>query len=343
MNKEQILQDESLLKRFTRDYKVPITIFIPELFEERLEVLGYFKPDLENTWNYFIEMMKGFEYTQGYFEVYNEMKDLMISFIKESEGYKRFNESEDMNNFQVVEPIRRMNLPSKDIFKPSYAGKVFRSFDMRQANFHALQHYSRDMFRDRGNWEEFVMDFVPKEMEYYMMNSKYLREVVLGNCNPKRHITYEKFLMSLILKDLLEMMPDMKDRIVFFSNDEVIFEEPVSWEININRFFTYNYLELPFKMERFKLHSLGDNIGYVKEHLDEELFREHPFAKFETKSVNNFCMPFVLRKLLGQNITDNDRLFIHPNESLLSKFVEIPDIQISEDLQKSLDKAKNQL
>ncbi len=38
-------------------------------------------------------------------------------------------------------------------------------------------------------------------------------------------------------------------------------------------------------------------------------------------------MPFALRKLLGQEITESDRVFYH--EGLLAKFIEVPDIRIN--------------
>ena len=37
-------------------------------------------------------------------------------------------------------------------------------------------------------------------------------------------------------------------------------------------------------------------------------------------------MPFVLRKLNGEHITENDKVFYH--EGLLAKFIEVPEIEV---------------
>lgn len=343
MNREQILKDEGLLKRFMRDYKAPINITVPEVFMERLRLMSVFNPKMLSSWEDYIDVLSHFNSTQDYFEVYNGTKDKMITFIKETEGYKRFNEQEDMSRFQVVKSIRDLQLPSKDIFKQSNIGEIFVSFDMCKANFSSLSCYDKGIFDDNEDWEDFVASFIPDELKYYLTNSKYMREVVLGNCNPKRHITYEKYLVSLILEDILIGCPEAIQKVVFFSNDEVIFKlDSMDLFHMVRPYFVHNKSGLPFKYEIFKLHSLGNGVGYCKEDLsDSEAFRIHPFTKFKMKSVNNFCMPFVYRKLLGQDITENDKLFIHPNEGLLSRFVEIPEVVISLELQESISEAQS--
>lgn len=345
MTEQEVLRDESLIKRFTRDYKIPINIYSPEIFLERFEVLSKFRPELKKAYRDFIDMMGKLTSTQEFFEKYNTVKESMLDFIKSSEGYKRFNEKEDMSSFQVVKSIRDLQLPSKDIFKESNAGELFVSFDMIKGNFNSLKCYDGGIFNNKDTWEDFVVSFSSTSLCDYMSNSKYLREVILGNCNPKRHITYEKYLVSLILEDLLNTdfyaNPHITQYIVFFSNDEVVFKLPhITLACDVGPFFLNNKYGIPFRMEIFKLHKIGD-IGYVKEDLeDNPKYSEYPFSKFEFKCVNNFCMPFVLRKMLGENVTDNDKLFIHPNEGLLSKFIECPDVVIGEDLQESIEEAK---
>ena len=50
-------------------------------------------------------------------------------------------------------------------------------------------------------WEEFISKFTENK---HIINSKYIRQVILGNCNPKRHITYEKYLMNEVLDILIK-------------------------------------------------------------------------------------------------------------------------------------------
>ena len=147
-------------------------------------------------WNIFIDELQRYNCEQDYFEEYNRVKDVAILSIKESEAYKRFNE-EDMNKYRVT----HKNLPNKDIFKPSNDGKLFISIDMRKANFSSLYHYNNSMFSGAKTWEEFISKFTENK---HIINSKYIRQVILGNCNPKRHITYEKYLMNVVLDVLIK-------------------------------------------------------------------------------------------------------------------------------------------
>ena len=82
--------------------------------------------------------------------------------------------------------VKHKNLPNKDIFKSSNDGKCFISIDMRKANFSSLHHYNSDIFGGAESWEEFIGRYTGNQ---HIINSKYIRQVILGNCNPKRHIT----------------------------------------------------------------------------------------------------------------------------------------------------------
>lgn len=78
---------------------------------------------------------------------------------------------------------------------------------------------------------------------------------------------------------------------------------------------------IPFRIELFYLHKITGTNGYYKEIVKNIIEREYEF-----KCLNNYTLPFVLRKFNGEEITENDKLFYH--EGLLSKFIEIPKIEI---------------
>ena len=200
-------------ERFCKDCNIPIRLFQEPYFTDRLTLFDKFYGTLEK-WNLFVEELQKYNCEQDYFEEYNRVKDAAILSIKESETYQRFN-ADDMNKYRVTHE----NLPNKDIFKPTNDGKAFISIDMRKANFSSLHHYSADMF-GVNTWEEFIGKFTDNQ---HIINSKYIRQVILGNCNPKRHITYEKYLMDILLTDLLEKHISI-ERVVFFSNDEIVID-----------------------------------------------------------------------------------------------------------------------
>ena len=302
-------------ERFCKDCNIPIRLFQEPYFMDRLTLFDKFYGTLEK-WNIFLEELQKYHCEQDYFEEYNRAKDAAILSIKNSEAYQRFN-ADDMNKYCVTHE----NLPNKDIFKPTNDGKAFISIDMRKANFSSLHHYSADMF-GVNTWEEFIGKFTDNQ---HIINSKYIRQVILGNCNPKRHITYEKYLMDILLTDLLEKHISI-ERVVFFSNDEIVID--VS-DMNKSRqillaFNIEQYLKdasPKFKVELFTLHKIDNTDGYYK-----EIFKENGEKEIEFKCLDNYMLPFVIRGFLGEEITDSDRVFYH--EGLLAQFIEVPKIEV---------------
>lgn len=308
---------DKLKERFCKDCNIPIKIFDEPYFMDRLKLLDELYGTLDK-WNLFLEELNKYNSEQDYFEEYNRVKDEAIMCIKNSEAYQKFNE-EDMNKYRVT----HTNLPSKDIFHPSNDGKIFISIDMKKANFSALQHYgdsiSKSMFAGASTWEDFISLFTDNK---HIINSKYIRQVILGNCNPKRHITYEKYLMDYILGHVSAFWLSTYE-VVFFSNDEIIFDVTGICNKNISEMqrVLNEKMPVPVKVECFKLHKIKGIDGYYK-----EIFKENDETEIELKCVDNYMMPFIIRKLKGEEITDNDKVFYH--EGLLAQFIEVPKITV---------------
>lgn len=218
--------------------------------------------------------------------------------------------------------VKYKDLPGKDIFKTSNNGKLFISIDMRKANFSALKFYNRSIFDNADTWEKFIERYTEDK---HIVNSKYIRQVILGNCNPKRQVTYEKYLMGLVLEVLIDELGYSASDIAFFSNDEIVIDmgkyedcirkrELIEWQIK-------GYFNIPFRIELFYLRKITGTNGYYKEIVKNIIEREYEF-----KCLNNYTLPFVLRKFNEEEITENDKVFYH--EGLLSKFIEIPEIGI---------------
>lgn len=306
-------------ERFCKDCNIPIRIFQEPYFTDRLTLYDKFY-GIREKWDIFLNELSKYHCEQDYFEEYNRVKDAAILDIKNTEAYQKFNE-EDMNKYAVT----HRNLPNKDIFKPSNDGKSFISIDMRKANFSSLHHYNADIFGGADSWEGFISKYTDNQ---HIINSKYIRQVILGNCNPKRHITYEKYLMDGALTYLTEVFVSM-DRVVFFSNDEIVLDvsdmdrnkqERVKFAISNGM----KDMPVPLKTELFMLHKIVGTDGYYKEIIDE-----NGNIEIEFKCLDNFALPFVLRKFLGEDVTESDRVFYH--EGLLAKFIETPQIEVNID------------
>lgn len=306
-------------ERFCKDCNIPIRIFHEPYFTDRLTLYDKFYGTIKK-WDIFLNELSKYHCEQDYFEEYNRVKDAAILDIKNTEAYQKFNE-EDMNKYAVT----HKNLPNKDIFKPSNDGKCFISIDMRKANFSSLHHYSLDIFGGADSWEEFIEKYTDNQ---HIINSKYIRQVILGNCNPKRHITYEKYLMDGALTYLTEVFVSM-DRVVFFSNDEIVIDvsdmdknkqERIAFSIGNGM----KDMPVPLKTKFFVLHKIVGTDGYYKEIIDE-----NGNTEIEFKCLDNYVLPFVLRKFLGEDIIESDKVFYH--EGLLAKFIEAPQIEVDID------------
>lgn len=304
-------------ERFCKDCNIPIRLFQEPYFIDRLKLFDKFYGTIEK-WNTFLEELQKYHCEQDYFEEYNRVKDAAILNVKNSEAYRRFNE-EDMNKYCVT----HKNLPNKDIFKATNDGKTFISIDMRKANFSSLYHYDSNMFSGANTWEEFIGKFTDNK---HIINSKYIRQVILGNCNPKRHSTYEKYLMDEVLDVLIKEVGYFVSEIVFFSNDEIVIDMDSYVDCIRNREITQSklkeYFDFPLKVELFYLHRINGTNGYYK-----EIIKDIEKRSIEFKCLDNYMLPFVLRHFLGEEVTDSDKLFYH--EGLLAQFIEVPKIEVN--------------
>lgn len=304
-------------ERFCKDCSIPLKLFREPYFTDRLELYDKFFGTLEK-WNVFVNELKKYLHEQDYFDEYNRAKDAAIESIKNTEAYLRFN-NEDMNKYSV----QNKNFSNKDIFRQSNDGNTFISIDMRKANFSSLRYYDKDIFSSAKTWEEFISKFTDNQ---HIINSKYIRQVILGNCNPKRHITYEKYLMDGILTWLTEIYVS-KDRIVFFSNDEIVIDiSDMGAEVRDLLRFQIEYnskdMVIPVKIEMFTLHKIEGTDGYYK-----KIYKADGEYDIEFKCLDNYMLPFVMRKVLGEEITESDTIFYH--EGLLARFVDVPEIEVN--------------
>lgn len=303
-------------ERFCKDCNIPIKVFNEPYFMDRLKLFDNFYGTLEK-WDTFTEFLSKYENEQLYFEDYNKVKDSAIEDIKSSEAYQRFN-SCDMNQYKVS-PVHA-SLSPKDIFKQSNDGREFISIDMKKANFSALRHYDADIFSGCETWEEFISQYTYNR---HIINSKYIRQVILGNCNPKRHVTYEKYIMDQILSEL-ETDCMLLGEVAFFSNDEIVIdvtelEDTVKSVILYKAKSIEKTVGVPLRVELFVLHAICGTEGFYKEIIDKDETR------YEFKCLDAYKMPFVLRKAAGEEITESDKVFYQ--DGLLAKFIEVPEIK----------------
>jgi len=194
MTKEQVLNSISLKKRFCKDYNLPIKLYDNPYFMQRLEIID--NPDINlvdwlplrsfkavEKFNIFCKELERFKNEQDYFEYYAQVKDAMINFIKDTKDFQNFTQLTFFN----------YAFPKTNLYKDENCGCAFVSIDMKKANFSALSYFSAKIFDDAATWEEFVGKYTDCK---HIIDSKYIRQVVLGACNPKKTISYECYLMG---------------------------------------------------------------------------------------------------------------------------------------------------
>ena len=301
---------EELKKRFCKNCNIPISIFIEPFFTDRILLYDKYFGTIEKL-NKFKESIKAYRNEQEYYEHYNKVKDEAITFIKGTDGYNVFN-TMDMDGISMS--LANYNFPSSSIYKPTNDGKYFISIDMRQANFHSLKDFSPEIFDNAETWEDFMRKFTDDE---HIIESKYVRQVILGNCNPKRHITYEKYLMSFILFALAGYVS--KKDIVCYTNDEIVIQTDENNKYNIEIIAKIVHeipgvAKIPFKIETFELEYMGEDVGYIKKYSNGE---------FKLKCVDNDYFPIILRLMESGIIQTSDMFFMH--KGVISRFVNIPD------------------
>lgn len=209
MRKEDILKDPKLLKRFCKDANLPINIYENPYFMERLEALDPIFSCVKK-FEVFTRELSSFNNTQDYLAYYNNLKDIIISDVKNNPYFEAFNtESFDWQN-------QKYPYSSKDFYKIPLNGQSVISIDMRKANFSALSVFDKRIFGNAESWEEFIGRYTCYK---HIVNSKYIRQVVMGTCNPKRQVAYEKYLMGTLLEHLKK---EMDIHVFSFSSDEII-------------------------------------------------------------------------------------------------------------------------
>lgn len=305
-----------LKKRFCKDMGLNIQVYDEPFFMERINLFGY-TDKYDEFMDLFTNEFAGDE--QKYFEYYNALKDKMINFIKASEAYQLL-QKEDMSSLIV-----KNNISSTDVYKTTNIGHHFLSLDMKKANFSALEYYAKTNhcvfmkeFENTMNIDEKWMLFVKSFTPYYeyFAKSKYIRQVVFGNCNCKRLITYEKYIMNQILNTLFEddKFNDYQKDLVTFCNDELVFNID-NWNADLSnehfveflsrlRQINKEYVEIRptlFRLKKF------DGTGAYD--VQERDIADKSIIRHTVKCANPVEVVFIQRYLNGEESIEDDLVF----------------------------------
>lgn len=314
MTREEILKSKGLKKRFCKDCNLPINLFDEPYFMQRLNTLDVFF-DCVRKFDLFCAELENFSNEQNYFDYYNSVKDSVITMIKNNQGYYKFI-NDDFSDVRIIK--HTVMLGKNNLYVEGNTDKSFVSIDMNKANFSALRHYNAEIFKKKETWEDYIGAFTWSE---HIKNSKYIRQVILGACNPKKQITYETYLMTILYLHIKDVLGD---RVKFYSltTDELIIdmqntnctlkeiEEVISsCQQNIGSLVRCEY---------FKLRKIS-NFGWLKEIYkhdeNNEMFKDNVVFK----GLNADIYHQIVKHFFGNEITEDDLVFRYNGE--LARFL----------------------
>lgn len=300
-----------LKQRFCKDCNIPINIFAEPYFLFRIYQFNDIYGTVEK-YHIFLNEIKKYSCEQDYFEEYNKIKDCAICTIKDSEGFKKFNNL-DMNQFAISDEYK--SITSNAIYHNANDGRRFISIDMKKANFTALNNYDKSIFNS-GTWEDFIKKFTDNE---HIIQSKYIRQVILGNCNPRRQVTYARYLTSRMIPVLEKVDSAIfaTKNIVSLASDEIVYDVSEHDETRINSLINIveSFPEMnQFECTYFTLYDVAE-YAYIKKFNDK---------KIKIKCAEVEFLPYIIRRIgTNQDCINYDLYFTFKGQ--LAKFDNFPD------------------
>lgn len=301
------MYSHSLLKRFVKDYNLPIQLvrepyfsYYIDLYDKVYQSKTLFK-QLENTIN-----QLGSE--KNFFETCQQVIDTAIQTVKNTPEFQAFN-NDRLDKYNVGEIIGTKGT----IYLPEYDKGCFLSLDLKKANYHALKFYNLNIVLNTNTYEEFIRKFTDID---YICQSKYIRQVIFGHLNPKKQTKIQKYIIHNLSRLVMNYF-DM-ERIRSTSFDEIVIQlsSPDEYENNdefkntIQNFVKDFGVEL--NTEVFYLKQLKPHSFFVKEYLKSN--------KIEFKAISTLFMPQAYKHYFNLPICDYDLMFYH--EGYVAKYID---------------------
>lgn len=302
--------DNKIKQRFVKDYNLPINIFNDEIFNYYIELYDFFP---KNTWEKLCYDINN-KYNGNsslWLDYCAKVRDDAISGVIESDEYKAFNDSKNL--------LKEYNIDVKvgehSLYSQETDGKRYVSIDLKKANFQALKFAG--VLND-ASYEDFIRKYGGDD---YIVNSKYLRQVIFGKMNPGRTIKVEKYIVSKIHEIISPVFLDWK--LFSFNSDELIYslEDFYPSEDNLNSIVgdVKELLNIDVRAECVEIKKLpivnvnGNNVdAYVRTNINTN--------ESVLKKASTTFFPQIYKLWKGKEIQDKD-LYVYFDDQL-AKFVE---------------------
>jgi len=285
---ENSKQDIDALKaRFIDDLKYPITVFEEPYWSFYLNLYELEKKSCQS-WVRLCFMIEE-EYDgkiKPFLEDFYACREALIQSLQTCSAYEKYN---SMELPSVDKSFFGNNIKKNDIYNEGYVGGTYISIDLKKANVQAFNYVSPEFFGQKID-DDHTVDQVyeawikkhtegKKTLSWYVPQSKYIRQVIFGNCNPKRQIRIEESLVCEAGKLVIGWLKKGHE-VVEIGSDEMVLKVP---ELELDE-KNYKKLEetilhvlgVQVKIEPYKLSSLEFQTGnghtlrvYKKNHIRE--------------------------------------------------------------------------
>jgi hypothetical protein len=201
---------------------------------------------------------------------------------------------------------------------------------MIKGNFTALRHYDPAIVGNKETYEEFIGLFTEHQ---HLRTIKYCRQVIFGNQNPKRQVTYERYLMEQVLSEIFAQTHISGDKVAYLGTDEIALDitdyandsiQMLAFAEMLNKALSTVKAEgINVRHEYFHLYRIKGTSGYMRKY---EFETAHKGVDF--KCVEADEMPFVIRAYRNEPIQDSDLVFVYNGK--LAKLMEAPKIEFTD-------------
>lgn len=283
---------ETFVRKFYKENRLPFPVQREEFLEYYSQVEGF--ENLVTKFNKYMDKVSDYGFTN-----YVENKDLfekeMVSYLKNHKKYKEFLTMQTPNvPYDLHDGVR------KELYKEDLANNYYLSVDMNTANFYML--YKLGVV-ETPNYKKWLTQFTKEEE---LLNSKQLRQVLLGQLNNKKLEKLMKLEMFENVKNADANGLLNKNNVVTFNKDEVVYK--VDNLESMQELLDSNELLKLFNHCSFQLFKLvKTKYGFAKEYLDGSYTFHSVPSKYWMENYKDYK---------GLETKDKDFMFLDENRKL---------------------------
>jgi len=283
----------SLRKRFIKDQGLPIQVIQDPYFDYYINELQILYPGIKENYN---EMLRIEKVTGNMLNYSERITSDIINYVKNSATYVEFN-----NSFMDSYVVPKNYVMSKQLYLPENDKLTFISIDIKKANFTSMKFFNNKMF-GFNTYEDMIDNFTSYD---YFKKSKYIRQVIFGNLNPKRQQKIQKYMIYLTMMEINKVC---SCEVFSYSSDEIVLKvedkHTTDHMLNVlnDALSTLSFYD-SLRIESFTLNNFYKS-HYVKEYYDKIEFKQCPSTIFMQ----------LFKKYYNQEILIEDKKFYYEKQ-----------------------------